>query len=295
MAYDNDQIYSYIEIKKMADFLLNLSVKYGKQEEMNEILIKGSYKGNPLDKEICYHNNSWNEGERRISMGCLLLTNPKSLDIINEKNICLFHGTNSKALTNIIKYGLNSLADSRKLNINIESGEASTRIKGHDRSFISFTDVLDIAENYTFYSKRTKKEGLFPVIIGINQETAAKIKKMNPNSDICEVGVDESIKQENISVIMVPTDKIKIVKKMVSKYNIEVIGIDMIEDRFYAMFDSIMIEFNKELAEEFEKKLEDRKKDFNFSFNEIREFVRENVLSKIKIKESRDIDDSIHK
>ena len=92
-------------------------------------------------------NDALLEGNRRLQYAYLLAKHPETFNKMQKDNIILFHGTRIEALPGILKYGMNSLAESNKNDIDITTGERSTQ-RGDARTFISFTDHIGTALDY---------------------------------------------------------------------------------------------------------------------------------------------------
>lgn len=202
--------------------------------KMKEILYNGKYKDFDVNSNFVNNKNSFLIARRRISLAYLLLRNPDTFDILVEKKVILFHGTNSNALPTILKYGLRSGYELEKAGINVTTGEEWSRIGGKQRDFISFTDVLDISMDYSMMKPSKVDDDLsFEVVIGTSVDDVKRLGGRNIPSDIPEVGIKKGLPLESIKIIGVPSDKVQFVKSLVNGDSVEVVAIDGIRDRFF--------------------------------------------------------------
>lgn len=197
--------------------------------------------------------------------------------LICQQSVNLFHGTNFSALPGIIKYGLNSVDESLRNGIEVNSGEEWSRING-GRSFVSLTDVLHIAEYYS--CSGIKNEQSFNVLIGTNVDSASSIGFHIVHSDIPEVAVKSSLPLECIRAICVPSDKIDYVKRIVGDKPIKILAVDDINDKFYCIEDMCFITIFEEKYNEFKQGLTKKRKKFNIG--EIKTIVEKFTISKFK-------------
>ena len=250
MRYDLEQIMETENYKKVCDILIDLAPNEEIREKLQLILYKGEYDNNynPYS-EIVNRDNPFIEGRRRINMAYLLLRNPKTFRILTETNVNLFHGTDISALPTILKYGLNSAKASQDMGIRLSSGEQSTR-QSDLRDFVSLTDVLDTAKEYSTLVNE-KKETSFGVIIGttVNDALEAGIKRVK--SDLVEVGIRNRLPLENIKLIGVPSDKVAFVSKLVNTEIIKVVPMDDLERQFFYFDDIESIRIDEELLDRF--------------------------------------------
>lgn len=207
------------------------------REKLESILYDGGYKDYGLCSNICSKDNPDIEFRRRVSMAYLLVRNEETFDELVSKKVNLFHGTTSESLESILKYGMNSVDELEKQGIPITSGEKWSMIGG-ERSFISFTDVLDIADDYSETTEEEKSKSVFNVIIGTTVEEISKKQRCIISSSIPEVGVLSNLPVDSIKVIGVPSDKVDYVKGLVGDREIDVLAMDDIEERFY-LFDGL--------------------------------------------------------
>lgn len=141
----------------------------------------------------------------------------------------MFHGTNFNALPNILKYGMNSGAELEKKGIEVLTGEEWSR-KAGQRDFISFTDVLGTAVEYSGIkpSKEFSKDTSFGILIGISTNDIKKMKTQRVQSDKREIGIMNNVPLEYIKVIAAPQSKVEFVRKLIGDNRIIVttIGTD---------------------------------------------------------------------
>lgn len=214
-------------------------------------------------------------------MAYLLIRNPMTYIQLENNKINIFHGTNSEALPNVLKYGLNSVNESNKNNISVITGESWSRING-ERSFISFTDVLDIAEDYSLYPTDAVEEQLsFPVIIGTSLEEVEKLDTCVVHSDVSEIGIKNKVPLENIKLIGVPSDKVEFVKKILNSDKIIVLGIDGIEERFYYIEDWGKINLQEEKLNKLRSDIKPKKGKI-FKNQELKEVSISLMLKRVK-------------
>ena len=221
--------------------------------------------------------------QRRISMANLFVQNPKSFDILQKNNINIFHGTNANALPSILKYGVNSYDESLEKGIYVTTGETSTRQQG--RSFISFTDVLDVAEDYSTINSTKDDENLsFEVIIGTTKEEVKKIRTTIIRSDVPEIGINKNLPKESIKLLGVPSSKVNYVKKIVNQ-QIEVIAIDNIKNKFYYVDDMGTIYFDQNRYQQI--KDQQKQEDKVFTLSELKELIRKRLFKKNQNEEEK--------
>lgn len=156
------------DYENLCKHLLSMAKDEKIKSRMQGILYEGGYDGFLVDTGLT-RNDPCMERKRRIGFAYLLATNPETFDIMVNNNINLFHGTNANALSNILKYGMQSVDEQAKKDIVTSTGEEWSRIGGK-RSFISFTDDLDTALDYAscYNSKANIYEQTFSILIGIS-------------------------------------------------------------------------------------------------------------------------------
>ena len=215
--------YNFNLDKNIVNKILELSPNDETTFVLKEILYKGKYKSLKLDTGLANRGNSMIDEARRYSMAKLLLKNPDVFYYIAENGIDLYHGTNSNALPSILKYGLYSEAESLKNGIYVETGEEWSRIADNPRAFVSFSDIFNVAEDYSRIRPKNQNGMSFPIIIGIKSDSSKKYLKTH--SAVVEVGIWDKISLENISTLIVPKDKVLIVKSMCDNKDIQVLGL----------------------------------------------------------------------
>jgi len=171
-------------------------------------------------------------------MANLFITNPSSFYLLAGTKSNLFHGTNANALFSILKYGINSLSESSKKGIEVTTGESWSRVKGHDRKFISFTDNLDVAQYYSSHKSIIQNTNMnFEIIICISSNDIKNNYTSHIVSDVPEIGVLNRLPKESIRMIFVPEDKVDFVRSIVCNTNIVVSAIQKSSDKFYFVSD----------------------------------------------------------
>lgn len=168
------------------------------------------------------------------------------------------------------------------MGIHVLTGEKWSRIGGKHRDFVSFTDVLDIAEGYSTIKPEANVNDLsFEVVIGTTVDDIFKVGSCVIPSDIPEVGVINKLPLANIKVIGVPSDKVDYVKKLVLNDEIKVFAIDGINDKFYWFDDfSWDIHIDYDLFDIYKNNLSKPNSSFTFKLEEIRDVMYEWFMSK---------------
>ncbi len=250
--FELEQLNFFPQYKELCDKLLGLAKNDEEKEVLESILYNGGYKNYKPCGNIG-RDNPEIDIQRRAGLAYLFLRNRETFDQIINNDIIYFHGTNANALPGIIKYGINSFDISKENEIDVTTGESWSRFNGK-RDFISFTDVLDIAEGYSGIKPKKETELSFPIIFGTTKKNLLQTKVIRIHSDIQEVGVKDHFPKELISCVLVPSSKIDIVKKIVDS-NISVLPADDINDRFYSIenFGFFDISFSEEEYQEMKK------------------------------------------
>ena len=279
--YSLEQIFdSYRKYKEICDLFFDLVTDEDIKSKLVDILYQGRYKSFVFYSGIVNRDNPRIEARRRISMAYLFLKNPDTFDFFVQNKINLFHGTNANALPSILKYGLNSVYESEKNGICVSTGEKITRMFGI-RDFVSFTDVLDIANNYSMLSPESGHKNLsFEVIIGTTVDDVYETGRIYVPSSVVEVGVENKLPLENIKVIGVPSSKVNFVKKLVGDKGIEVFPIDGIRDRFFFIHNN-GIEIYYDLYNDLKNNLRNPLKSKVFKLEDMKKIMVECLLSKI--------------
>lgn len=246
--YEFEQVSRSKIFLELRDCFFELVQSDAMKEKLESILYEGGYKDYGLCSNICSKDDPDIELKRRVSMAYLLVRNEDTFDELVSKKVNLFHGTTSRGLESILEYGMNSVDELERQGIPIMSGEKWSMIGGK-RDFISFTDVLDIADDYSTTTEEEKENSVFNVIIGTTVEEISKKQRCIISSSTPEVGVLSNFPVDSIKVIGVPSDKVDYVKGLVGDSEIDVLAMDGIEERFYLLDDMEMNvyydEFNK--------------------------------------------------
>ena len=280
--YFIDQIASPM-YEQVAQKLLSLSENEETKKKISGILyeggfdnffVNGSYN---MEKEVLFKNNPSIEASKRLNMAYLLLTNPEMVETMQQTGASFFHGTNANALPGILKYGINSVDKSTENNIEVTTGEEYSRIQGK-RSFVSITDCLDEALNYTKINSNIKDQLLnFGVMIGISLKDMKNINTTTIDSDIPEIGVVDNLPLDNIKFLAVPNDKEDFVKKLVGQKDIKIVGMNL-DDKFYNLdfkekLNSLDFSLENNISTDSSK---------TFTKQEVQEEVKKGRFSKIK-------------
>ena len=252
----NGDLYQYEVLDVVIDGLLELAPNEERKEDIRKLLIDGHIdEFNPMSSFQKESNNF--DILRRISNSYLMINNPETFDYIRDNKIMFYHGTNSKALEQIINSGaIKPIIALEAEGKTVETGEKSSRLKGRPRNFISFTDVIDLAEDYS--TLHTNNE-VFPVVIGVTLDTVANLPHFIPkHSYLPEVGVKAIIPVSDIKIVMVPTERIEYVSSILPEH-IKVLGMDNLEYKFYYFDHPAPIEAYMKYFDELKEKLESKK------------------------------------
>ena len=267
--FNNDVITSFY------DFAQDDSMK----NELNKILKEGKIGNNGLGAHFLRKDNPRIEAQRRISMAYLLVNDRDTYEYLKENHINIFHGTNANALVGIAKYGLQSVDKIIESKREVRSGEAWSRIKGK-RSFISVTDVFDIAWNYMQIDPKS-----FSAIICTSDEKMVEdnIKTCPVSSDVSEIGIRDELPLGTIKCVLVPKDKVDYAKVLFSDTNIQVLGLSNIDTRYFWFDDFMGCQFN---AGEYEKykanRLEEKEKISKVTEEDLKENASSRTRSKMQ-------------
>ena len=272
--------YSFKELMKVQIFeqiynmFMAIPIDFKTRLKLKSVLEKGGYNGFAF--ESSYSIIGGYEIVRRISWAYLLMRNPETFDLLVKNKVNLFHGTNGNALINILKYGLNSYITCQEKGLEIQTGEEINKREGKIRDFISLTDILDLAEYYSSFGITGENNELnFPVIIGISSNSPAlnydKIASVRPQ--LPEIPINYGLPTESFNTILVPSDKVEFVKKLVGQMHVNVSSLDYINDKFFNIdffYDNgIMISSDKYYT--FLQGFRTTNK--KFTYDEVREFV----------------------
>ena len=265
--FNNDVITSFY------DFAQDDSMK----NELNKILKEGKIGNNGLGAHFLRKDNPRIEAQRRISMAYLLVNDRDTYEYLKENHINIFHGTNANALAGIAKYGLQSVDKIIESKREVRSGEAWSRIKGK-RSFISVTDVFDIAWNYMQIDPKS-----FSAIICTSDEKMVEdnIKTCPVSSDVSEIGIRDELPLGTIKCVLVPKDKVDYAKVLFSDTNIQVLGLSNIDTKYFWFDDFMGCQFN---AGEYEKYKANRLEEQEEISKVTEEDLKENASSRTRSK-----------
>jgi len=266
--YKLEQLMAYQVYRDICDKFFTLAKDDETKQKLTAILYQGGYQNYNPSGGIG-KNNPRIDIERRIGLAYLIIRNPDTFEQIANNNIVYFHGTNANALPGIIKYGINSLDESKKNNVEVTTGEQWSRQNG--RNFISFTDVLELAEGYSTLRSQKETELSFPVVFGTTKENILNSNFTYVHSDFPEVGVVGCFPKELITCVMVPSNKIDIIRKMVGTEML-VLPIDDVQNKFYSMAPDGYFSINEEM---YNTMLKD-----GFSNNEELKGIKESVFSR---------------
>lgn len=284
MEYTKEQIISEnSEYLGLCKRFYDLAKSDEQKKVLEEILNEGKYGDFYFSSGLYNKDNSNVEMKRRISMADLFLRTPETFETIIQNRVNLFHGTNANALPSILKYGLNSMKKSEEMEISVTTGEEWSR-SSNPRSFVSFTDLLEVAEYYSATEGDDKLS--FEVIIGTTTDEVTSVGVAHGvSSDVVEIGVKSSMPIESIKVIMVPKDKIDYVRKLVNNDQIIITPINDFNNKFYYYdalepYDTINIDEN--LFEQHKQGILEEEKTKLFDIEEIKNVSKTRLLSKIK-------------
>lgn len=277
MGYKLEQLMCDKRYSNLCDILLGMASNDDMRKKLESILYNGEINGYSLKSGLDCRDNPRIEATRRISMAYLLIDSPDTFDYLANNNINLFHGTNSNALPTILKYGLTSVDNQKKNGISNCTGEEWSRING-ERDYISFTDVLDTAINYSSLMPNNNDLSSFGVIIGTSEDDIRDLRIVLVSSSLSEIGAMGVLDTSSIKVLCVPDDKVNFVKRLVGDKNIKVMGFSGMNSRFYYFDDLFLLDYSTDLIDEYKNNLSKRVK---FSNDEVREVASSRSLDKI--------------
>ena len=265
--------------------LCNIFLSLAKDNETKTILENVLYEGRVNDfyfgSNISNKDNPIIEGQRRLAMAYLAVRNPETFNYFVNNKINLFHGTNANALPSILKYGLNSAEESHRLGIEVTTGEGGKR-----RNFVSLTDSLNIAVDYTSFGAQNPKEELsFGIILGTTVPDALEARRITVHSDIPEVGIKNGLPLDNIKVLCVPSDKMDFVSKLTAGSGIKLLPMDdKINERFYFIDEAGDVFIDEEKLEEFKNNVRaSDMKGKKFSTDDYNKLASTRLISKIRL------------
>lgn len=274
-----EQLTNVGDYETICDMFFSLAKDNETKEKLESILYLGGYKDYNPNGGIG-RDDPYISIQRRVGLAYLLIRNPESFEELVNNKIMYFHGTNANALPGICKYGMNSFDKLQEEGVEVSTGEVWSRYGGRD--FISFTDVLDIAEMYSGFSSKKDNDLSFPIVFGTTKEDILTSRRVNVHSDIPEVGIKGHFPKESIRCVMVPSDKINIVKKIVGP-EMKVLAMDDVDNRFYGILNDGFFElcFDNERYEKLKNNINNKSSD---ELKGIKESVFSRVLNKIQNK-----------
>ena len=276
--YSLEQLMEYSKYQEICNMFLSLAQDEETKEKLESILYEGGYKDFSISSKICNKDNPSIEMSRRISTAYIILRNPETFDMMVQHKVSLFHGTNGNALPGILTYGLNSLVESEKNNIEVNTGEEWSREYSR-RNFVSLADALHISEFYAGISAKKGDEKLnFEVILGTSVPDVYD-KSCIVSSDVLEVGVKNNIPLDNIRMIFVPSDKLAFVRKIVGDKS-PVMPLDDMNDKFFYFDDFYGFEILDDKYQQFKKKIKQDRK--TFGKKEVKDLLLTRTLRKMK-------------
>ena len=238
--------------KQVVDAFYALDIEQDVMDKVEEILKTGKVGGYDPKGNIC-RNLDYTEERRRVGLAYLLVNNPDTFDYIKDSDVIYFHGTDSSSLDKIIESrGMESLKIQKLEGKAITNGEIYSRDKdiSETRGYISFTDVLDLAEEYS--SRYMDEEGHFPVVIGVTRDTGDNFNFYQISGTyLPEAGCRNRLPIENIKCILVPSEHVEEVYNKVSSFGIQVLGMDNIGYKFYYFEDAAPLEYYSSLYDRF--------------------------------------------
>ncbi len=236
IEYKSDFLISPYDMRRIKEFeLTKLPEILGKiSNEKQKEIVKGIFYNGKYGKYNCKGSSSkdsaYLEFKRRVGLIEVAGSNINAFEQIINNNINLYHGTNSNALPGIIKNGgLLSENESYKNNNPVLTGEEWSRMEGKRRAFISFTDQVDKALNYSLIPPSTKSNvDSFGIIIGLSSDNIKDLETFKVDSDLPELGVMGKVPISKIQTIFAPSDKTDFVSKLLGDTQIQVVSLDLL-------------------------------------------------------------------
>lgn len=175
---------------------------------------------------------------------------------------------------------MRSGADLEKEGIEVETGEEWSR-KGGQRSFISFTDVLGTAVEYSSIqpSKKSPQDTSFGILIGISTKDIKQMKTCHVHSDKREIGIMNSVPLEYIRVIAVPESKVEFVKKLIGNDSIAVTSMGV--DEMFYQTNSLRVALNPEELEKLVLNKNKKQPEITFDSQQVKALVERRKKSGI--------------
>ncbi len=194
-------------------------------------------------------DNPEREGKRRLYWANLLTLDENIFEAIAKKGSTFVHGTNSKALPNILKDGMLSEAEIKKQGLEVQTGEANSNRPHITRDFISFTYDVDLAMDYSMFRPETAKhEETYSTLIGISPIELKQVRTSPIDSDYPEIGIIKKLPVEYIKFIGVPECKVEEVQALASKFDANQVQIIPLEKIYEAA--SIISDFPTRSSED---------------------------------------------
>ena len=232
--YSLRQIIEPPKIKDIFNKFFELATDDKIKSKLQEILYNGGVDGFGFSTHLLNQDNPFIEAQRRIAMANLYITQPDTFNTLVENKINIFHGTSSSILSSILQHGLKSGLELQQSGINVTTGESWSRIGGEQRNVISLTDLLGLAKFYSEYSAiESKLDSTFGIVVATTVEDVMQEKIVRIPSDPPELDIESKLPVEKIKAILVPYDKIEIVKNMMQNSNIQVLAINNNTESFY--------------------------------------------------------------
>ncbi len=273
-SYSGYEFEQFLKLNGYTETMEKLLSKAPSEEirkKVFEILHNGGCDGFSVNTNMMNRSGIADEANNRLNYASLLINSPSTFDFISQNNISLFHGTNSNALEEILRYGLCSEEEIIESRRKIVTGESS---RTAPRKFVSLTDDIDSAIDYASILPRqeAKDNSSFGIIIGVSAtdvRESSEIQRVSIDSRVPELGVYRHLDTKYIRTLIVPTIKIDEVNQLLKKYNqthIKVIpseeiiqsSIDVEENKYKISKmkrdkDCLLIEGKKESKKEFKE------------------------------------------
>lgn len=232
MKFTLEQLNKYSNYSQICEKLLSYAKDPTTLNKLKAILYEGETEKFSLKSRFNCRYTPSIERCRRIAHASVLIRNPETFAFFEQNNINIFHGTNANSLPSIIKYGICSHKMLDEHGVPVVTGE-TFNMGGESREFISFTDDLDTAIDYSTKSSKANNQLSFGMVIGISESQMAASNIVTVLSDKPEIGVLNSFPLEAISCICVPNDKVTFVKKLLINSSITVLGMQDIDEKLY--------------------------------------------------------------
>lgn len=271
--YKLEQLEEIPVFKELCEYFYELAPNEEAKSILKSILVDGNYNGYSTYTGITNKDNPDVDLYRRASLAKLFLLNPTAFDFFVKNNIRAFTGSDANTLASVISSGaICSYQNLVENDIEVLSGEEWSIIKNHERDFVSFTDVFDIAHDYS--CQESKYVDPFGIIYCTSRENINMAPRITVRSDISEIGVKDRFLFENINCILVPIGRAENINKILESYGIEmpVFEIEWLLPKFYFYSDFGFNILDRNEFEEFKKLINERNEKLNkncFSTEEI--------------------------